>query len=231
MRIIVGSMLWWEVYAAREWVVSAPWELAWHLHSPTARQKDGVRIISPLQTHIIRAIWFHPKIVALSSTNKIKGGKLPHNENKRNVSDNHSKLKMITFCLVLAFLCFQNTKQLSGLRYLRESVGSGESWPEQWSSQGLGAWTPTKLPRSFFHSDNYGNDDDDDDYDDKNEDNDDHLPVASYSAQSQFLGRCEQVAQKDKQMSEIWKCSKKHHLRWMEVTQCCITGVTWKKRF
>ena len=182
------------------------------LGTPTARQKDGVRIISPLQTHIIRRAicqWFHPKIAALSSTNKIVGGKLPHNRNKRNVSDNHSKLKMITFCLVLAFLCFQNTKQLSGLRYLRESVGSGESWPEQWSSQGLGAWTPTKLPRSFFHSDNYGDDDDDDDYDDKNEDNDDHLPVASYSAQSQFLGRCEQVAQKDKQMSEIWKCSQK----------------------
>ena len=48
-------------------------------------------------------------------------------------------------------------------------------------------------------------DDDDADADDGDGDDGDELPEASCSAQSQFLGCCEQAGQRGKQMSEISK--------------------------
>ena len=93
------------------------------------------------------------------------------------------------------------------------TVAWDENWPELWSNPGLGAGTPTRPPRSSSHSDDYcdnddvDNDDDDADADDVNGDGDDgdELPEASCSAQSQFLGCCEQAEQRGKQMSEISK--------------------------
>ena len=72
------------------------------------------------------------------------------------------------------------------------------------------------LPRSSSHSDDHyddggycddeDDDDDDDDGDDDDDDDDDgELPEASCSAQSQFLGCCEQAGRRGKQMSEISK--------------------------
>ena len=62
------------------------------------------------------------------------------------------------------------------------------------------------LPRSSSHSDDHYDDggycDDEDDDDD---DDDGELPEASCSAQSQFLGCCEQAGRRGKQMSEISK--------------------------
>ena len=79
-----------------------------------------------------------------------------------------------------------------------------EKSPERWSSQGPGAWTPTKPPRSFSRSD-YDDDNDDNEVDDgDDEDDDDELPEASCSAQNQFLWCCERGARRGKQMSEIW---------------------------
>ena len=98
------------------------------------------------------------------------------------------------------------TKILGRLRKCEKS-------PERWSSQGPGAWTPIKPPRSFSRSDYHddfddedddSDNDDDKDEDDEDEDDDGKLPEASCSAQSQFLVCCERGGQRGKQMSEIW---------------------------